>query len=122
MKIESRSESDPDAAFYCARPRRERSIARVGFTLSALPRQKPKNSIVVPGRTCMKTMLIVGIASVLTLSMNVARAQSGASSDTGNAAAPNELAEVIVTGTRRLDRTVSEYSAPIHVLTGAQLA
>jgi iron complex outermembrane receptor protein len=97
-------------------------IARVGFALSALLRHKPKNSIVVPGRTCMKTVLIVGIASVLTLSMNVASAQTGASSDTGNAAAPNELAEVIVTGTRRLDRTVAESSAPIDVLSGAELA
>src|SRR5882724_4995983 len=70
----------------------------------------------------MKITLIVGIASVLTLSMNVASAQSGASSDTGNAAATNELAEVIVTGTRRLDRTVAESSAPIDVLTGAELA
>jgi iron complex outermembrane receptor protein len=70
----------------------------------------------------MKTMLIVGIASVLTLSMNVASAQTGASSDTGNAAAANELAEVIVTGTRRLDRTVAESSAPIDVLSGAELA
>jgi len=49
-------------------------------------------------------------------------AQTGATSDTGNAAATNELAEVIVTGTRRLDRTVAESSAPIDVLTGAELA
>ena len=70
----------------------------------------------------MKTMLIVGIASVLALSMNVASAQSSAGSDTGNAAATNELAEVIVTGTRRLDRTVAESSAPIDVLSGAELA
>src|SRR5260221_14363718 len=83
---------------------------------------KNLSSIVVLGRTCMKTMLIVGIASFLTLSMNVASAQTGATSDTGNAAATNELAEVIVTGTRRLDRTVAESSAPIDVLTGAELA
>jgi len=70
----------------------------------------------------MKTTLIVVIASVLTLSMNVAGAQTSANSETGNAAAPNELAEVIVTGTRRLDRTVAESSAPIDVLTGTELA
>src|SRR5450631_205224 len=70
----------------------------------------------------MKTTLIVGIASLLLLSMNVASAQSGTSADTGNAAAANELAEVIVTGTRRLDRTVAESSAPIDVLSGAELA
>jgi iron complex outermembrane receptor protein len=70
----------------------------------------------------MKITLIVGIASVLTLSMNLASAQSATGSDTGNAAAGNELAEVIVTGTRRLDRTVAESSAPIDVLSGAELA
>jgi iron complex outermembrane recepter protein len=70
----------------------------------------------------MKTMLIVGIAFVLTISMNVASAQSGTSSDTGNAAPASELDEVIVTGTRRLDRTVAESSAPIDVLSGAELA
>jgi iron complex outermembrane receptor protein len=70
----------------------------------------------------MKTMLIVGIASVLIMSTSAARAQTGASSDTANAAPANELAEVIVTGTRRLDRTVAESSAPIDVLSGAELA
>src|SRR5882672_9231691 len=70
----------------------------------------------------MKITLIVGIASVLTLSMNMASAQTSTSSDTGNAAPANELAEVIVNGTRRLDRTVAESSAPIDVLTGAELA
>ncbi|HEY3657250.1 MAG TPA: TonB-dependent receptor [Steroidobacteraceae bacterium] len=70
----------------------------------------------------MKTMLIAGIASILIMSTSVARAQTGASSDTANAAPANELAEVIVTGTRRLDRTVAESSAPIDVLTGTELA
>jgi iron complex outermembrane receptor protein len=70
----------------------------------------------------MKATLIVGIASALTISMNVASAQSGTSSDTGNAASASELSEVIVTGTRRLDRTVAESSAPIDVVSGAELA
>src|ERR1035438_1460964 len=70
----------------------------------------------------MKATLIVGIASALTISMNVASAQSGTSSDTSNAAPASELAEVIVTGTRRQDRTVAESSAPIDVLSGAELA
>jgi iron complex outermembrane receptor protein len=69
----------------------------------------------------MKTSLIVGIASVLMLSMNGAGAQTSSSSDTGNAAPASELAEVIVTGTRRLDRTVAESSAAIDVLTGTDL-
>jgi iron complex outermembrane recepter protein len=70
----------------------------------------------------MKNTLIVAIASVLTMSMNVATAASSTSSDTANAAPANELAEVIVTGTRRQDRTVAESSAPIDVLSGAELA
>lgn len=69
----------------------------------------------------MKTTLIVGIASVLMLSMNEAGAQTSTSPDTGTAAPPSELAEVIVTGTRRLDRTVAESSAAIDVLTGSEL-
>src|SRR6266849_5665787 len=105
-------------AFGCAERRNRADRLRL---VRPTP-SKPKNSIVVPGRTCMKSILIVGIASVLTLSMSAASAQSSTGSDTGNAAAPNELAEVIVTGTRRLDRTVAESSAPIDVLTGAELA
>src|ERR1700694_5438964 len=70
----------------------------------------------------MKNTLIVAIASVLTTSMNVATAESSATVDTGNTASTSELAEVIVTGTRRQDRTVAESSAPIDVLTGTELA
>ena len=70
----------------------------------------------------MKTLLIVGIAFVLAMSMNVATAASSSSSDTGNAVPASELDEVIVTGTRRQDRTVAESSAPIDVLTGTELA
>jgi iron complex outermembrane receptor protein len=69
----------------------------------------------------MKSMLLVGIASVLFISANVARAQSRPA-DTGNAVSANELQEVIVTGTRRLDRTVAESSAPIDVIAGTELA
>jgi len=69
----------------------------------------------------MKSMLLVGIASVLFMSANVARAQ-GSPANAGNAASANELQEVIVTGTRRLDRTVAESSAPIDVIAGTELA
>jgi iron complex outermembrane receptor protein len=69
----------------------------------------------------MKTMLLVGIAFVLTLSGNVVSAQSSPNSDTGSANSANELQEVIVTGTRRQDRTVAESSAPIDVITGKEL-
>ncbi len=68
----------------------------------------------------MKIMLLVGIASVLTMSLSTANAQTQIA-DTGNAASTSELNEVIVTGTRRTDRTVAESSAPIDVLTGSDL-
>jgi iron complex outermembrane receptor protein len=70
----------------------------------------------------MKTLLIVGMASALAMSMNVAGAAGATGSDAAEAAPTNELSEVIVTGTRRQDRTVAESSAPIDVLTGAELA
>jgi iron complex outermembrane recepter protein len=70
----------------------------------------------------MKIMLIVGIASVLTMLGNSAGAQTSPNSGSGNAASANELQEVIVTGTRRSDRTVAESSAPIDVIGGKELA
>ena len=71
----------------------------------------------------MKPLLIVGTASVLLLAFNVAVAQEKTTAAAaGSAAAPNEVSEIIITGTRRLDRTVTESSAPIDVLTGVDLA
>ena len=74
----------------------------------------------------MKILGIVGSAAVLAVMLNVAgpnvAAAQTTAADTGNAASANELTEVIVTGTRRLDRTVAESSAPIDVITGTELA
>jgi iron complex outermembrane recepter protein len=70
----------------------------------------------------MKILGIVGAAALALLNVatpNVAAAQTAPGA--ANAATPNELAEVIVTGTRRLDRTVAESSAPIDVITGTEL-
>jgi iron complex outermembrane recepter protein len=70
----------------------------------------------------MKTLWILGTASVLTVAMNVALAQQKSTVSADNGAAPtSELDEVIVTGTRRLDRTVAESAAPIDVLSGTEL-
>ena len=66
----------------------------------------------------MKRMLILGAASVLTVAMNMALAQE---KPAATAASASEIADVIVTGTRRTDRTVAESSAPIDVLNGADL-
>ncbi len=71
----------------------------------------------------MKILGIAASAAALALTLNVATPNVAAAQTTPDAAnaAPNELAEVIVTGTRRLDRTVAESSAPIDVITGTDL-
>src|SRR5882757_2821128 len=79
---------------------------------------------IITGRSCMKILGIVASAAALALTLNVAAPNVAAAQtapDAGTAAPPNELAEVIVTGTRRLDRTVAESSAPIDVITGTDL-
>ena len=59
----------------------------------------------------MKILGIAGSVAALALTLNVAVAQKvDTPADTGAAVSANELAEVIVTGTRRLDRTVAESS------------
>jgi len=71
----------------------------------------------------MKILRILGAASVLTLGMQLAVAQQKPADTTGSNAAPtSEMSEIIITGTRRVDRTVAESSAPIDVLNGADLS
>src|SRR5947209_9255913 len=67
----------------------------------------------------MKPFLLLGVTSVLAASSSMAAAQETPST-AGAAAAPAE--EVIITGTRRSDRTVTESSAPIDVMSGNDLA
>lgn len=71
----------------------------------------------------MKLLPIVAAAASLAVAISSAVAQQkpSAAVDSG-ASSTNELTEVIVTGTRRQDRTVEESSAPIDVLSGADLA
>ena len=66
----------------------------------------------------MKSLLILGTAVVLSSALNVANAQQTGTGSTASGAASTDVTEVIITGTRRLDRTVTESSAPIDVLTG----
>jgi iron complex outermembrane receptor protein len=68
----------------------------------------------------MKFLPIILAASTLAAATNIAVAQEQPAGTPGGAAAPSE--EVIITGTRRHDRTVTESSAPIDVLSGADLA
>src|SRR5882672_10384449 len=71
----------------------------------------------------MKTLRVLGAVSVLTLGMQLAVAQQKPADTTGTSAAPtSEMSEIIITGTRRVDRTVAESSAPIDVLSGAELS
>ena len=70
----------------------------------------------------MKTLRLLGSVAVLAVTMNVAVAQrTDTGADTAAAVSANELTEVIVTGTRRQDRTVAESAAPIDVITGTEL-
>jgi iron complex outermembrane recepter protein len=68
----------------------------------------------------MKSMLIIGTTAILVLAMDVAQAQSTPAA-TGAAASPSGLEEVIVTGTRRVDRTVTDSASPIDVITADEL-
>ncbi len=70
----------------------------------------------------MKTIQLVGSVALLAASLNVAVAQrTDTAADTAAAVSGSELTEVIVTGTRRQDRTVAESAAPIDVITGTEL-
>ena len=72
----------------------------------------------------MKTLLTLGAAVVLAGAMNggTARAAAAAAENAAPSEAATELGEVIVTGTRRTDRTAAESSAPIDILSGSELA
>src|SRR5256885_16881196 len=68
----------------------------------------------------MKFLRIILAASTLTGGTHIAVAQEQPAGAPGAGAPYDE--EVIITGTRRQDRTVTESSAPIDVLSGAELA
>jgi iron complex outermembrane receptor protein len=65
--------------------------------------------------------LLAAIASLVAVIQPIAAQQKSSAATEGGAAA-NELTEVIITGTRRVDRTAQESSAPIDVLSGTDLA
>ena len=66
--------------------------------------------------------LVATIVSLVAGISPVKAQQAPGSVAEGDAALENEVSEIIVTGTRRADRTVQESSAPIDVLSGADLA
>jgi iron complex outermembrane recepter protein len=70
----------------------------------------------------MKPLPLLAALTSLAAAVNpVAAQQKPLSTTEGGAAPTGELTEVIVTGTRRVDRTVQESSAPIDVLSGTDL-
>jgi iron complex outermembrane receptor protein len=74
----------------------------------------------------MKILRILGTASVLTLGMtlgmHVAVAQVKPAATAASDAAPaEEASEIIITGTRRVDRTVTDSASPIDVISSAEL-
>src|SRR6201998_2297506 len=71
----------------------------------------------------MKPLLIfVAAAAAFAVANSSAVAQQPGGATGSSAGTGKELEEVIITGTRRQDRTVTESTAPIDVLTGSELA
>jgi iron complex outermembrane receptor protein len=71
----------------------------------------------------MKRLPLLAAVASLVAGIHPVQAQQKVSAEAESGAAPgNEVSEVIVTGTRRSDRTVQESSAPIDVLSGTDLA
>jgi iron complex outermembrane receptor protein len=68
----------------------------------------------------MKAVLMLGLTSILALGSSAVVAQTKPAEQAETP--PTEMQEVIITGTRRTDRTVAESSAPIDVISGSELA
>ena len=69
----------------------------------------------------MKAILMLGLTSVLALGSGAVVAQTKPA-EQAETPATSEMQEVIITGTRRTDRTVAESSAPIDVISGSEIA
>src|SRR5205085_4524508 len=71
----------------------------------------------------MKRLFFVAAAAAALITANPsALAQQPGGAPGSTAGSGKELEEVIITGTRRQDRTVAESTAPVDVLTGSELA
>src|SRR5436305_704524 len=81
------------------------------------------NQMTTKGRSRMKPLLILAAAAAALIAANPsALAQQPGGAPGSSAGSGKELEEVIITGTRRTDRTLTESSAPIDVLSGNDLA
>jgi iron complex outermembrane recepter protein len=71
----------------------------------------------------MKPLPLLATLALMVAGIHPVTAQQASSSATPSEAAPaSEVSEVIVTGTRRTDRTVQDSAAPVDVLSGTDLA
>src|SRR5579863_990489 len=70
----------------------------------------------------MKFLPLIAAAATLAAGTNLTVAQDKPADNASATASEGTLGEVIITGTRRKDRTVAESSAPIDVLSGADLS
>ena len=70
----------------------------------------------------MKHLLPLGTFAVLALATNMAGAQEKPAAGASTAGSPgSEIGEVIVTGTRRTDRTVTDSASPVDIISSAEL-
>ena len=68
----------------------------------------------------MKSLLIIATSAILTLAANGARAQTTSAAVSGTAAT-TDITEIVITGTRRLDRTVTDSASPVDVISNTDL-
>ena len=68
----------------------------------------------------MKSLLIIATSAILTLAANGAQAQTTSAAVSGTAATA-DITEIVITGTRRLDRTVTDSASPVDVISNTDL-
>jgi iron complex outermembrane receptor protein len=71
------------------------------------------------GKSYMKALMSFAATAILTAGAGIADAQTAATA-TGSTVTPNQE-EVVITGTRRVDRTVADSASPIDVISNADL-
>src|SRR6476620_2536662 len=69
----------------------------------------------------MKALLLLGTSAILTAAAGIASAQTATTPAAGATTATPAEEEVVITGTRRVDRTVSDSASPIDVISSEDL-
>ena len=68
----------------------------------------------------MKSLLIIATSAILTVAANVAPAQTTGAAASGSAATA-DITEIVITGTRRVDRTVTDSASPIDIIAASDI-